>query len=131
MKALLTLVCTVLLVCNMAFAGDLVTGRTKYDKFEPGDRVLVHDDFSQCPVGEAPAGFDKIIGAVECVKYEEHIWVAPSTDEAVFVSWALCGQGVLSVSPQRYIGNIKEVNHEKRRYLVNRFVFLRPGLLGR
>jgi len=80
MKALLTLVCTVLLVCNMAFAGDLVTGRTKYDKFEPGDRVLVHDDFSQCPVGEAPAGFDKIIGAVECVKYEEHIWVAPSTD---------------------------------------------------
>jgi len=64
----------------MVFAGDLVTGRTKYDEFEPGDRVLRGDDFSQCHVGEMPVGFDKIKGATERVKYDEHMWVAPSTN---------------------------------------------------
>ncbi|SMC18734.1 OmpA family protein [Desulfacinum hydrothermale DSM 13146] len=80
MKALLTLIYTLLFVYNMAFAGDLVTGKTKYATFEPGDQILAQDDFSQCPVGEIPSGFEKITGAVECVKYEDQIWVAPSTD---------------------------------------------------
>jgi len=68
-----------LLIFNTAFAQGLVTGRTKY-KFEPGDKVLLQCDFRQCPVGEIPQGFDKITGAGECVKYNDHIWVAPSTD---------------------------------------------------
>ncbi|WP_353661712.1 OmpA family protein [Hydrogenimonas sp. SS33] len=59
-------------------AGGLVTGATKYAKFESGDKVLFQSDFHECPVGEVPEGFDKIEGAVECVKYNDHIWVAPS-----------------------------------------------------
>ncbi|HHF52778.1 MAG TPA: OmpA family protein [candidate division WOR-3 bacterium] len=77
--SLLAFILTLFLAFNMAFAEELVTGKTKY-KFEPGDKVLLQYSFSQCPVGEIPAGFDKITGAVECVKYEDHIWVAPSTD---------------------------------------------------
>lgn len=77
MKALLTFICTFLLVCNTVFAQGLVTGKTKY-KFEPGDKVLLQYDFRQCPVGEMPKVFDKITGAGECVKYNDHIWLAPS-----------------------------------------------------
>ncbi len=60
-------------------AGGLVTGATKYARFESGDKVLFQTDFHECPVGEIPEGFDRIDGAVECVKYNEHIWVANST----------------------------------------------------
>ncbi len=63
----------------LAFAGGLVTGATKYAKFESGDKVLFQTDFHECPVGEIPEGFDKIEGAVECVKFNDHIWVANST----------------------------------------------------
>ena len=79
MKRLLLLVFTVLLGSNMAIAGELVTGKTIY-KFEPGDKILLQYNFSKCPVGEIPEGFEKITGAGECVKYDNHIWVAPSTD---------------------------------------------------
>lgn len=82
MKAMMILVGTFFLLCNTAVAQGLVTGKTKY-KFEPGDRVLIDYDFHQCPVGEMPSGFDKITGAVECVKYNNHIWVAPSTRNPV------------------------------------------------
>ncbi len=78
MKTLLTLVVAVLLAAGMAFASDLVTGGTKY-KFEPGDKVLINYDFSQCPVGEAPQGFDEVAGVSECVEYHDHIWVGPSS----------------------------------------------------
>jgi len=78
MKTTIALVCTFFLVCNTAFAQGLVTGKTKY-KFEPGDNVLIDYDFSRCPVGEVPSGFEKITGAVECVKYNDHIYLAPST----------------------------------------------------
>ncbi|MBC7195681.1 MAG: OmpA family protein [Deferribacterales bacterium] len=74
------LIFILLLVFNIAFAGQLITGKTKNDKFEPGDKVLLQYSFSQCPVGEIPDGFDKITGAVECLKYENLIWIAPSTD---------------------------------------------------
>lgn len=79
MRKVLYLVGMVFLVFSTAFAGGLVTGKTKY-KFKPGDKVLLQYDFRQCPVGEMPQGFDKITGAGECVKYDDHIWVAPSTD---------------------------------------------------
>ncbi len=68
----------VLLFPALLFGGGLVTGATKHEKFESGDRVLFETDFSRCPVGEIPEGFDRIEGAVECVKYNDHIWVAPS-----------------------------------------------------
>lgn len=79
MKKLLAIILAVLLSVNIAIGGELVTGKTRY-KFEPGDKVLLHYDFGQCPVGEVPEGFDKITGAVECVRYDDHIWIAPSTD---------------------------------------------------
>jgi len=59
-------------------ADELITGSTK--KFTPPDKILFEQDFSQCPIGEPPSGFDKVIGAGECVKYNNHIWLAPSTD---------------------------------------------------
>jgi len=77
MRVLLILICTIFLVCGSVFASDLVTGGTK--KFEPGDKVLLKDDFSQCPIGEVPQCFDKIIGTIECTKYNNHIWLANST----------------------------------------------------
>ncbi len=66
-----------LLLPAMLCAG-LVTGAMKM-KFEPGDKVLFATDFRDCPVGEFPEGFDKFEKAVECVKYNNHIWIAPST----------------------------------------------------
>jgi len=59
--------------------GGLVTGKSKA-KYEPGNKVLFKTDFHNCPVGEIPEEFDKIEGAGECVKYNDHIWIAPSTD---------------------------------------------------
>jgi len=79
MKRLLLLLFTVLLSFNIAIAGELVTGKTEY-KFEPGDKILLQYNFSKCPAGEIPEGFEKITGVGECVKYDNHIWVAPSTD---------------------------------------------------
>ena len=67
-----------MLLPALLFGGGLVTGATKYTRFESGDKVLFETDFHQCPVGEIPEGFDRIEGAVECVKYNDHIWVAPS-----------------------------------------------------
>ncbi|GEM_PF-710965 len=80
MKVALSLVCAVFLFYNVTIAGELLTGKTKHTKFEPGDKVLLQYGFGKCPVGEIPEGFEKIKGAVECVKYEDRIWVAPSTD---------------------------------------------------
>ncbi len=63
----------------LLLAGGLVTGKSKM-KFEPGDKVLFKTDFRECPVGEFPEGFDRFEKAVECVKYDDHIWIAPSSD---------------------------------------------------
>ena len=68
-----------LLLPALLAGGGLVTGKTKYSRFEPGDKVLFETDFRECPVGEFPEGFDKFEKAVECVKYDNHIWIAPST----------------------------------------------------
>ncbi len=59
-------------------AGELVTGADKY-KFEPGDKVLVELDFRQCPVGEPPQGFDEVVGAAECVRHGDQMYVAPAS----------------------------------------------------
>ncbi len=64
------------------YAGGLVTGKSRM-RFEPGDKVLFSTDFRDCPVGEFPEGFDKFEKAMECVKYDEHIWIAPSTDNGM------------------------------------------------
>ncbi|BDY12847.1 OmpA family protein [Hydrogenimonas cancrithermarum] len=72
-----------LLLPVLLVAGGLVTGKTKYTKFEPGDKVLFETDFRDCPVGEFPEGFDKFEKAVECVKFDDHIWIAPSTDNGM------------------------------------------------
>ena len=78
MKKIIGLICALMLAINLGFSQELITGKTK-QKFEAGDKVLFQSDFRQCPVGEIPTEFDKITGAVECVKYNEHIWLAPST----------------------------------------------------
>jgi outer membrane protein OmpA-like peptidoglycan-associated protein len=65
------------------FGAGLVTGKTKYVKFEPGDRVLFETDFRNCPVGELPEGFDGYDKPLECVRYDDHIWVAPSTSNGM------------------------------------------------
>lgn len=69
----------ILLLIFPIFSGVLVTGKQKM-KYEPGDKVLINYTFQNCPVGEIPEGFDKINGAVECVRLDDQIWVAPSTD---------------------------------------------------
>ena len=97
MKRLLLLLFTVLLSFNIAIGEELVTGKTK-SKFEPGDKILLQYNFSKCPVGEIPEGFEKITGAGECVKYDNHIWVAPSTknDFRLYKKLDL-GQGEFSI----------------------------------
>jgi len=55
----------------------LVTAENK--KFIPGDKILFQEDFSKCPIGEFPDSFDKSKLPVECVKYNNHIWIAPSS----------------------------------------------------
>ena len=72
-----------LLLPALLAGGGLVTGKTKYTKFEPGDEVLFETDFRDCPVGEFPEGFDKFEKGIECVKYDDHIWIAPSTDNGM------------------------------------------------
>jgi len=62
------------------FGSGLVTGASR--GYQPGDKVLFQTDFRNCPVGEIPEGFDKIEGVVECVKYNDHIWVAPSNTDS-------------------------------------------------
>ncbi len=74
MKTLSGMMCTVFLVCTIASAGGLVTGGSRHP-FVPGDTVLFETDFHQCPVGEAPQGFDAIQGIAECVTYDNHVWV--------------------------------------------------------
>ena len=75
---------TILLLCSLIisslYGSGLVTGKTRYTKFESGDKVLFETDFRTCPVGEFPEGFDKVSGAGECVKYNDHIWITPGTD---------------------------------------------------
>ena len=78
MKVAVAVLVGALLFAGAALAGDLVTGGTKY-KFDPGDKVLVNYDFSPCPVGEPPEGFDEVKGVPECVKFGDQIWVAPAS----------------------------------------------------
>ncbi len=68
-----------LLIPALLAGGSLVTGKTKRSKFEAGDKVLFATDFRDCPVGEFPEGFEKFEKAIECVRYDDHIWIAPST----------------------------------------------------
>jgi len=68
-----------LVLSTLVMGGGLVTGKTKYSRFEPGDKILFATDFHTCPVGEFPEGFDRFEKAVECVEFDDHIWIAPST----------------------------------------------------
>ncbi len=69
---------TFLFFTGQVVADELVTGTKRYARFERGEQVLFTNDFHQCPVGEMPTVFDDLSGVVECVKYQEHIWVAPA-----------------------------------------------------
>ncbi len=66
------------IVSSVALAQELVTGAKR--KFVPPDKVVFEEDFSRCPVGEPPMGFDKVSGAGECVKFGDQMWIAPATD---------------------------------------------------
>ncbi len=66
------------LLPSFALGQELITGANK--TFVPGDKVVFQEDFSSCPVGDPPMGFDKVQGAGECVKYVNQIWIAPATD---------------------------------------------------
>ena len=65
-----------ILISNFIFASSLITGQNI--KFQRGNKILYQNDFSKCPVGELPSGFDKIQGGFECVKFKNHIYVAKS-----------------------------------------------------
>ncbi|WP_022671354.1 OmpA family protein [Hippea alviniae] len=74
-------VLVVLILLTLSFytkADELITGANK--TFIPADKILFENNFSKCPVGEPPSNFDKVIGAGECVKYNNQIWLAPSTN---------------------------------------------------
>ncbi len=79
MKKMLVLVVCLLVFPCLVFAQELVTGSGR--KFTPPDKVLFETDFSRCPVGEPPTGFEKVKGAGECVRFGNQIWVAPATDD--------------------------------------------------
>lgn len=68
-----------LIVSNFIVAEELITGSSQKN-YVPPDKIIFKEDFSKCPVGEPPPGFDKFSGAGECVRYKNEIWVAPSTD---------------------------------------------------
>ncbi|RLB81109.1 MAG: hypothetical protein DRH15_06975 [Deltaproteobacteria bacterium] len=69
----------VLFIPSVVLGQGLVTGSSK--PFVPPDNILFEKNFSQCPVGDLPQGFDKVNGAGECVKYENKIWIAPASDD--------------------------------------------------
>ena len=93
-KALLSVVIFMLPVLGVS---GLVTGASKI-KFVPGDKVLFATDFKQCPIGEVPEGFDKIDGVGECVRYNDRIWYAPSSDVKTRLSKKLdLGAGDFSI----------------------------------
>ncbi len=66
-----------LIVSFPAFGQELVTS-SHAKRFISGDKVIYYDDFHSCPIGEFPSGMDKFLGAVECVRYGDHIWLSPS-----------------------------------------------------
>ncbi len=78
MKRLLLIFWVISMLPSIVWAQGLVTGESK--TFVPGDKILFEEDFSRCPVGDPPMGFDKVTGAGECVKYGDQIWIAPATD---------------------------------------------------
>ena len=81
---------------SLLTAGELVTGASH--PFVSGDKVLLQTDFRQCPVGEIPTNFDKIGGAVECVKYNNHIWAANSTAAGMSLAKKIdLGEGNFSI----------------------------------
>jgi outer membrane protein OmpA-like peptidoglycan-associated protein len=95
----------VLLGVAMSWAGGLVTGASR--PFVAGDKMLYQNDFRNCPVGEIPTGFDRIDGAVECVKYNDHIWVAPSAEASFALAKKIdLGSGDFSIefTVMRYRG---------------------------
>ena len=47
-------------------------------KFVSGDKTIYKNDFHMCPVGELSQKIDKFLGSVECVRYGNRIWLAPS-----------------------------------------------------
>ena len=70
----------VFLMVGVASAHKLVTGQSM--KLVPGDKVLFFQDFGKCPIGELPLGFDKTMGAGECVRYGNQIWFTSIMGEA-------------------------------------------------
>jgi outer membrane protein OmpA-like peptidoglycan-associated protein len=98
MRSLKYIVLGLICTASLLYSGALVTGRTKYVKFEAGDRVLFQTDFKDCPVGEFPENFDGFEGALECVKFNDKIWVAPSTDsDAKLFKKVDLGEGDFSI----------------------------------
>ncbi len=77
MKRFLTII-LIFFIPSLTLGQELVTGAKK--TFVPADKVLFKEDFSSCPVGEPPTGFDKVTGSGECVKFGNQIWIAPATD---------------------------------------------------
>ncbi len=70
---------SILFLCLfIANASNLVTAKSRVG-FKSGEKILFYSDFSKCPIGEFPQGFDKSEKPAECVKYDNHIWIAPST----------------------------------------------------
>ena len=67
----------VMIVLIAALGQGIVTAQER--TFVPGDTLIFEEDFAQCPVGELPSGFDRITGAVECVRHGNRMWLAGVT----------------------------------------------------
>ena len=67
-----------ILLFSFLYSSSLVTANSRV-KFVSGDKILFFKEFKNCPIGEFPQGFDKFKKAVECVKYNNHIWISPAT----------------------------------------------------
>ncbi|WP_295421866.1 OmpA family protein [Sulfurovum sp.] len=69
----------ILLLVSSLVASDLITGQSI--KFQRGDKVLYQNDYGKCPVGELPSDFGKIVGGFECVKFDNHMFVAKTAGD--------------------------------------------------
>lgn len=78
MKKVFYIVFVLCFVADIGFAQGLLTGSEKTN-FVSGDKIIYKNDFHTCPVGEMPQKMYKFLGSVECVRYKNRIWLAPST----------------------------------------------------
>ncbi len=94
-RGILWTVCLLFFFPSILWAQELVTGAEK--KFNAPDRILFHEDFSQCPVGEIPEGFDAVRGTGECVRYGDRIWFTSATGETVLIKKVPLGEDEFAV----------------------------------